>query len=139
MKPLRPAGRPGTSRAVLLAQPCAADSIAAWIHRYLDALAARQITPLECRARKSQLAHFHSWAHERGIERPQDVTHAHVEAFQQHLFRYRKANGMPLAPSGQAGILGTLNGWYRWLVKHRHVPSNPAADVDLPRVPMGLR
>ena len=139
MKPLRPAGRPGTSRAQLLATPCAPDSIAAWIHRYLDALAVQQITPMERRARKSQLAHFLAWAVERGIERPQDVTHAHVEAFQQHLFRYRKANGMPLAASGQCNILGVLNSWFRWLVKHRHVPSNPAADLDLPRVPWGLR
>lgn len=139
MKPLRPAGRPGTPRAVLLAQPAAPDSIAAWIHRYLDALAARQYSRRELHARKSQLAHFHSWTHERGIVRPDAVTHAHVQAFQQHLYRYRKANGLPLAASGQCNLITCVNSWFRWLVKHRHVPSNPAADIELPRVPVGLR
>ena len=32
-----------------------------------------------------------------------------------------------------------MNVFFSWMVKHRHLPSNPAADVELPRVPKGLR
>lgn len=138
MKPVRRPGRP-TVRSEELAVIRTPDSVAAWIHRYLDALAVRQIRAPGLKQRKSQLAHFNAWCVERGIERPVDVTHGHVEAFQAHLFRYRRANGVPLSVSGQSHILGSVNTFFGWMVKHRHLPSNPAADLDLPRVPKGLR
>lgn len=128
-----------TSRSRLLDAPRDADSIAAWMLRHLDALAIRQVSKHSLHARKSQLAHFNAWCVEHGIERPADVTHAYVEAFQGHLFRYRRANGQPMAASGQVGILSAVGMFFTWMVKHRHLDSNPASDVDLPRVPKGLR
>jgi site-specific recombinase XerD len=91
------------------------------------------------KSRKSHLAHFNAWCVEHGIEQPQNVMHAHVEAFQRHLFRYRRKDGQPMTASGQASILGGVNVFFSWMVKHRHLPSNPACDVELPRVPKGLR
>lgn len=138
MKPVRTPGR-ATARSEELAIIRTPDSVAAWIHRYLDALAVRQIRAHGIRSRKTQLAHFNAWCVERGIEQPAHVTHAQMEAFQAHLFRYRRDNGVPLTPTSQCGILGQVNTFFGWLVKHRHLPSNPAADIDLPRVPKGLR
>lgn len=140
MKVRRP-GQPGrpSARADELATVRSPDSVAAWIHRYLDALTVRQVRPLGVRARKSQLAHFNAWCVERGIERPMDVTHAHMQAFQAYLFRYRRVNGVPLSVSAQCNIVSGVNGLFSYLVKHRHLPSNPAADLELPRVPKALR
>ena len=128
-----------TPRALLLAQPSSPESIAAWIHRYLETLAVRQVGVIHQRARKSQLAHFNAWCVERGIERPDEVTHAHLELFQGHLFRYRRKDGMPLSTSAQSHILGTVNSLFGWMVRRRHLTSNPASDLDKPRVPKGLR
>lgn len=138
MKRQRPPGRP-SARAEELATVRSPDSVAAWIHRYLDALAVRQVRPLGIRARKSSLAHFNAWCVERGIERPMDVTHAHMQAFQKYLFRYRRTNDVPLSASAQCNIVSAVNGLFSYLVKHRHLPSNPAADLELPRVPKKLR
>ncbi|PPU92370.1 hypothetical protein XhyaCFBP1156_21065 [Xanthomonas hyacinthi] len=91
------------------------------------------------RTRRRRLAHFHHWAHERGIERPTEVTHAHVERFQRHLFRYRKVNGQPIAINGQRVALFTLEMFFRWLVRQKVIASNPASDLDLPRRTDDLR
>ena len=126
-------------RALLLAAPCAPDSLAAWVHRYLAALEAQHRSAGGIRSRRSGLAHFVAWATERGIERPEDVTYAHLERFQQHLFRYRKADGRPMSVIGQHGVLSHVRGWFTWLVRHRRLTSNPAADLELPSLPQSLR
>lgn len=135
---VRPPGRL-TARSMLLDTPRTPDSVAAWLLRHLDALEVRQVSKASLKGRKSQLAHFNAWCVEHGIAQPGDVAHTHMEAFQRHLFRYRRRDGHPMTASGQAHILGGVNVFFSWMVKHRHLPSNPAADVELPRVPKGLR
>lgn len=128
-----------SARSQLLATPSTPDSVAAWLSRHLDALEVRQVSKMSLRGRKSHVAHFNAWCVEHGMTSPAEVTHAHMEAFQRHLFRYRRRDGQPLSASGQVAILSAVNTFFSWLVKHRHLPSNPAADVELPRVPKGLR
>lgn len=138
MSYVRPSGRT-TARSRLLETPRTPDSVSAWLLRHLDALEVRQVSKMGLRTRKSHLAHFNAWCTEQGIEQPQAVTHAHMEAFQRHLFLYRRRDGQPLAASGQVSILAAVGAFFSWMVKHRHLPSNPAADVELPRIPKGLR
>ena len=128
-----------TERLALLLAPSDPDGLAAWIRRYVTHLETQHRSLADVRTRRSRLAHFHHWAHERGIERPQDVTHAHVERFQRHLFRYRKANGQPIAINGQRIALFTLEIFFRYLVRQRVIASNPASDLDLPRRTDDLR
>lgn len=128
-----------TGRSRLMDAPHTPDSVAAWMLRHLEALEVRQVSKMSLHARKSNLAHFNAWCVEHGLAQPQEVTHTHVEAFQRHMFRYRRRDGQPLSASGQVQILGAVNTFFSWMVKHRHLPSNPAADVELPRVPKGLR
>lgn len=128
-----------TARSTLLSTPRTPDSVAAWMLRHLDALEVRQVSKASLHGRKSHLAHFNAWCVEHGIDQPRDVTHTHLEAFQRHLFRYRRRDGQPMTASGQCHILGAVNVFFSWMVKHRHLPSNPASDVELPRVPKGLR
>lgn len=128
-----------TARSRLLERPRTPESVAAWLLRHLDALEVRQASRASLHGRKSSLAHFNAWCVEHGIERPAEVTHAHVEAFQRYLFLYRRRDGQPLAASGQVNIVGAVGAFFTWMVKHRHLSANPAADVDLPRVPKGLR
>lgn len=128
-----------TERIRLLLAPSAPDTLAAWIRRYVTHLETQHRSVADQRTRRSRLAHFNAWCMERGIERPQDVTHAHVERFQRHLFLYRKANGAPMALNGQRIALFTLEMFFRWLVRQNVVQSNPAADLELPRRTDDLR
>lgn len=128
-----------TERLALLLAPSPPDSLAAWIRRYLTHLETLHRSVADQRTRRSRLAHFHAWCHERGIERPQEVTHAHLQRFQRHLFLYRKANGAPIAVNGQRIALFTVEMFFRWLVRQRVVASNPAADLELPRRTDDLR
>lgn len=128
-----------TERVRLLLAPSAPDSLAAWIRRYVEALRIQHRSQADQKTRRSRLAHFNAWCSERGIARPQEVTHAHVERFQRHLFLYRKANAAPMAINGQRIALFTIEMFFRWLVRQQVVQSNPAADLELPKRTDDLR
>ncbi len=128
-----------TERLRALLAPSPPDSLAAWIRRYVQHLETLHRSVADQRTRRSRLAHFHDWCTERGIERPQAVTHAHVQRFQRHLFLYRKANGQPIAVNGQRIALFTVETFFRWLVRQQVVQSNPASDLELPRRTDDLR
>jgi integrase/recombinase XerD len=126
------AGRP-SARSQALLGPCDPNSIAAWMRRYLEALTVRHHSRLGLNAIRSKLAWFHHWCLEREITRPAQLTHAQLVRFQQHLFHARKPNGEPYTINGQRSVLDSVLGWCRWMVRHGHMPSNPAADLELPK------
>lgn len=128
-----------TERLKALLAPSDPDGLAAWIRRYLEVLASQHRSVADQRTRRSRLALFHAWCTERSIEKPCDVKHRHIERFQSYLFRYRKKNGEPMAINGQRVALFTVEMFFRWLVRQGAVPSNPAADVELPRATRDLR
>ncbi|MGH8033163.1 MAG: site-specific tyrosine recombinase XerC [Luteimonas sp.] len=128
-----------SERLTLLLAPSAPDSLAAWICCYITHLETLHRSVADQRTRRSRLAHFHAWCSERSIERPHEVTHAHLERFQRHLFLYRKANDQPIAVNGQRIALFTIEMFFRWLVRQRVVESNPAADLELPKRTDDLR
>ena len=81
------------------------------------------------------LALFAEWASARGVDRPRDVTQGVVERYQAHLLAYRQPNGKPLTVRSQMARLVALRQWFAWLARTHRVLLNPAADLDLPRVP----
>ena len=118
-----------------LEAPSAPDSMAAWMRRYLDALSIQGYSEDLMRARRQTLAVFLTWCGDRGLARPSEITLPILERYQRHLFQYRKADGEPLSLRGQALAVTHLRHWFRWQVRHHHLPTNPAADLDLPRAP----
>lgn len=80
------------------------------------------------------LGHFTDWLAERGVEDARAITRPMLESYQRHLYAYRKKDGQPLAVLGQHVRLTTIQGFFRWLARTRHLDANPAADLDLPRV-----
>ena len=50
------------------------------------------------------------------------------------MFHYRKRNGDPLSVQCQHGRLAPIRGWFRWMVRSNHIFSNPASDIELPRL-----
>jgi integrase/recombinase XerD len=131
--------RLSTARVRAWQAPAALESLLGRLRQHVAHLEARQHSRRDLATRRSRLLHFYEWANERGIEAPATVTHAHLVQFQHHLFRYRKANGQPLAVNGQRSTLLTVAAFFRWLVRQRLIASNPATDLELPRRTDDLR
>jgi integrase/recombinase XerD len=119
----------------LLAAPAHADSLAAWIGRYLEALSLRGVRPLSLACYRTDLAHFHAWCVERGLQTPREIGKPMLERYQRHLFYARKANGAPMTVRRQVVILHSVRLLFRWLARNNHIAANPASDLELPRAP----
>jgi integrase/recombinase XerD len=78
------------------------------------------------------------WCLERDLSQPRVITKAMLESFQRWLYRYRKADGQPLAWSGQHLQLKEVRAFFSWLVKMNHLPFSPAAEIELPKQPKTL-
>ena len=87
--------------------------------------------------RAYDLVRFAQWCIAREIDRPNAITKPIIERFQRHLYYHRKRNGQPLAINRQRVWITHLQGLFRWLAKHNHLPFNPASDLDLPRKQTG--
>ncbi len=118
-----------------LEAPSAPDSLAAWMRRYLEALAVGGYGTDVLRSRRQALAVFLEWCCERELQRPGEITRPILERYQRHLFYVRKADGQPITLMRQWLLIDHVRLWFRWLVKNNHLPTNPASDLDMPRVP----
>jgi len=113
----------------------AASSLAALTADYLDHLRARGYAASTIDGRRRHLAELVTWLEARGITRPQEVTLPVLERYRLHLFERRKPNGTPLSWGSQAQRLGAIRGLFAWLTRQRHLSSNPAGALELPRQP----
>jgi integrase/recombinase XerD len=103
------------------------------VERYLESLAVRNYTPRTIEDRRSALANFLVWAHQRDMTTPEAISKTILESYQRHLWRWRKANGKPLGISTQRSRLGTLKDFFAYLTKQNRIPANPASELELPR------
>ncbi|MFL9951686.1 site-specific tyrosine recombinase XerC [Paraburkholderia agricolaris] len=106
-----------------------------FVKGYLDWLAVTGRTEQTVRSRLVALERFVRWCAERSLSRPQELTRSVLEAYQRHLYLYRKQDGKPLTIRTQQTMLTPLRGWCRWLSRERHVQYNAAAELVLPRAP----
>jgi len=118
--------------------------------RFLEAIAVRGQTPSTVRTRESALRAFLRWAAERGLDDPSQVTRTTIERYQRHLYYHREAGGVgvgrgrgrnagkALSVQTQHGHLTALRLWFRWLTRQNWIASNPASEIDLPKLPQRL-
>jgi integrase/recombinase XerD len=111
----------------------AADGLALLADRWLATLSARAYSPRSIEAARWSLKTFQTWAAERDITKPSQVTRAILESFQRHLARIETERGKTFSVSTQRARLGTVQRFFRWLVREHELEANPAADLDLPR------
>jgi integrase/recombinase XerD len=105
-----------------------------YLVRFLEWFASRGYSPSTTSLRSDALRRFIRWADERGIPRPQDVTRPILERYRRHLYHYRKENGEPLSFATQQQRLIPLRAFFKWLARENHILSNPASELELPRV-----
>lgn len=101
---------------------------------FLESLRVRNYSEETVIHRETHLRGFIAWCDERGVMRPPEVTRPILERYQRHLFLYRKKNGQALSGRSQHMRLVPVKLWFRWLVKQNRILSNPAADIDMPRI-----
>ena len=108
--------------------------LAALLEKHLEDLAVKNYSDYTLRGRRIHIRYFLDWAFERGIADPVEVTRTVLEAYQRHVFHYRKKNGEPLSFTGQHDRIVPLRVWFRWMAKHHHILHNPASELELPRL-----
>ena len=104
------------------------------VARYLEALRLTHYAADTVHIRALYLKYFTAWAAARGLTKPEDITRAALERYQRWLYHYRKRTSTPLSVWSQHGRLVAVKGLFRWLTKQRVLATNPAAELELPRV-----
>jgi integrase/recombinase XerD len=117
--------------------------LAAWVHEYLRWAEVSRLSATTVGIRQRGLARFVTWAHERGLRHPRELTRPILEAYQRHLYLARSqrkgaSNGQPLSLRSQEVLIAALRGWCKWLTRDGHILANPASDLELPRLPRTL-
>jgi integrase/recombinase XerD len=77
---------------------------------------------------------FILFCQERDVTKARDVTKPIVERYQRTLFYQRKEDGQPLTFSTQHTRLTFIKQYFRWLARRNHILSNPASEIELPKV-----
>lgn len=107
------------------------------LEKFLEASTTRGYAASTVITRQRALKRFIDWCEARKLE-PEAITLAAIERYQKHLFHARKRDGAPLALATQAQRLLPINAWFRWMVRSGLLSANPAADLELPRLPQRL-
>lgn len=106
----------------------------ALVAEFCEWLQIRNYSPRTIEHYRACLDAFTTWAAERGIDRPGEVSLPVLERYQRALFHRRKPNGAPLTPRAQASHLVAVRALFRWAARHRRIPFDPAAALELPRL-----
>ncbi len=113
--------------------------LASWVHAHLRWAEVSRLAPMSMVLRQRGLVRFVAWAHERGLRHPKELTRQVLEAYQRHLYLARsQRDGAPLGLRTQQQLIGAVRGWCKWLTREGHIPANPAADLEMPRMPRSL-
>lgn len=114
--------------------------MSAWralLRQFLDASAARGLSPATVLTRERGLRRFIAWCEDRELA-PEQITLPILERYQRHVHHRRKRDGAPLSLAFQQQLLLPLNALFRWLVRSGQLAANPAADLELPKLPQRL-
>jgi integrase/recombinase XerD len=105
---------------------------------YLEALGVRGFSSGTVREQRAQLRRFLQWCAARRLQRANELTVGLLERYQRYVYQRRKADGSALAMGSQMHQLCVVRNFFKWLVRRHLVLSNPAADLELPKVPQQL-
>lgn len=83
--------------------------------------------------RQRYLRYFSAFLTPKGIVDSRQVTFECLLAYQQHLFDYRKRDGLPLSIGTQVQRLVPVTQFFSWLRREHRIGENPAADLLMPR------
>lgn len=126
--------KPRASSAPRKRDPAEGSGIYPYLLRFLEWSASRGYAQQTTLIRENALRRFIRWCGERSVDRPQDVTRPVLERYRRHLYHYRKENGEPLSFATQQQRLLPLRAFFKWLARENYILSNPASELEMPRV-----
>lgn len=110
-----------------------------WLEPYLEDCLARGLSDRTVEGKRYALMLFIQWCAGERITRVTQITEETLEGYRRYLYRYRqRLNGKPLTIATQRKRLTDVKVYLERLRRFRVIPANPAADIDLPRVPRRL-
>ena len=77
--------------------------LAAWVHEYLRWAEVSRLSATTVGIRERGLARFVTWAHERGLRHPRELTRPILEAYQRHLYLARSQRKGASTPKESSG------------------------------------
>ena len=105
---------------------------------FYEALRQKNYAPTTIRRREECLGIFSRWCAERGLFQPREITKPILERYQRWLYHYRQRNGRPLSFHSQVTYVIPIRAFFKWLTRVNHIPSNPASELELPKVEFRL-
>lgn len=110
-----------------------AGTLASLMDSWLEWLRIRAYSPRTVETAHWALRGFVRWAERLGLHRPQAVTLAALERWQESLATAGSEGVPALAVETQRARLGHVQRFFAWLCHQQVLPSDPAAHLDLPR------
>jgi integrase/recombinase XerD len=101
--------------------------------RYLLWMRSLNYSPRTIEARTGYLKKLNDWFEERAITDPKEVKESTLESYRRHVGRQLRKDGKPLSFRTQRNRLVPVKSFFKWLRKVKAIPTNPAADLDMPR------
>ena len=101
---------------------------------YLEHIRVKGYSPRTVKGAEWTISAFILWCQERDVFRPQDVTKPMLERYQRTLFHATREDGKPLSLITQHHRLTFLKQLFRWLARNNYILSNPASELELPKV-----
>lgn len=102
--------------------------------RYLRWMETMNYSRETVRVRTLQLKKFLLWCGEHGLVNPRQVTKRVLDRYVREVAQaFSKGTKRRLATSAQHGRLVSVRSFFRWLTRKRHIPHNPASEMDLPK------
>jgi len=105
-----------------------------YLLRFIEWSDSRNYSKGTTAARTDHLKRFIRWCLERSLDRPQDITRPILDRYRRYLYHYRKESGEPLSFATQQQRLLPLRAFFKWLARENLILSNPASELELPRV-----
>lgn len=108
------------------------------VKQHLEWLRAHNYSLETVRSREAELSRFLTWCDDRSVSDPTEVTQPIIERYQRWLFYYRRASGKPLSFATQNRLMVAVKQFFRWTARQHLTLFNPAAEIELPRLPHRL-
>ncbi len=115
------------------------DGFGVWAARYLEWMRIRNYSGRTVENNEWSLRFFVSWCEARSLLRPLEVTKPILERYQRYLYLLKRPDGRPLLSFRSQHVrLTAVRGFFKWMVRQNALPSNPASELDMPRLPHRL-
>ena len=84
--------------------------------------------------RRKHCNDFIVWCGDRSLVQVDQVTRPILQRYQKHLFYYRTKDDKPLSFRSQLHRLSSVRVWYAWMTRNNYLLSNPASELELPKI-----